>query len=167
MCGVADAPPILAVLSALNLSNFAAGGPLPSDHIPDDRSFFTSKLAPFGTNLQFQRMHSSHSLAAYPVTDPFCLVLSCDSTPETQIRLLVNDGVTPLTGIEGCPDNKDGLCSIDTFVKTQKKIIANADWDWACHGDWEVPAGTEWNTTTGDVPSREEWQREKSRRARS
>ncbi len=47
------------VLTALNLSNFAADGPLPSDHIPPNRSFKTSHLAPFASNVQFQRMHPS------------------------------------------------------------------------------------------------------------
>ena len=48
------------VLTALNLSNFAADGPLPSDHIPVNRSFKTSHLAPFASNVQFQCMSLSH-----------------------------------------------------------------------------------------------------------
>lgn len=44
------------VITALNLSNFAANGPLPADHIPNDRTFIASQLAPFATNIQFQRM---------------------------------------------------------------------------------------------------------------
>ena len=46
---------VLNIITALNLTSFAAGGPLPSDHIPKDRTFYSSKLAPFGTNMQFQR----------------------------------------------------------------------------------------------------------------
>lgn len=42
------------VLTALGLSNFAKTGPLPTDHIPDQRSFRTSQIAPFATNVQFQ-----------------------------------------------------------------------------------------------------------------
>jgi hypothetical protein len=45
----------LVVLTALNLSTFAANGPLPTDHIPKHRSFRVSELAPFSTNVQFQR----------------------------------------------------------------------------------------------------------------
>jgi len=47
---------VLNVITALNLSNFAASGPLPSDHIPANRSFVSSQIAPFATNIQFQRM---------------------------------------------------------------------------------------------------------------
>jgi hypothetical protein len=124
---------VLNILTALNLSTFAANGPLPTDHIPKHRSFRVSELAPFSTNVQFQ-------------------LLSCSSREDEQIRIIVNDAVAPLTGIEGCPKDADGMCPIPTFVAAQKKIIAETDWDWACHGDWEVPAGHEWNTTTGDVP---------------
>lgn len=45
----------VAVITALNLSSFAANGPLPTDHIPKHRSFRVSELAPFSTNVQFQR----------------------------------------------------------------------------------------------------------------
>lgn len=81
------------------------------------------------------------------------LVLACAQEPEPQIRIIINDGVAPLTGIRGCPEQKDGMCPLPTFIEAQKEIIAKADWTWACHGDWEVPAGTAWNTTTGDPPA--------------
>lgn len=46
---------VLNIITALNLSNFAETGPLPADHIPKKKSFVASQLAPFGTNMQFQR----------------------------------------------------------------------------------------------------------------
>ncbi|KIJ33558.1 hypothetical protein M422DRAFT_35479 [Sphaerobolus stellatus SS14] len=126
---------VLNVITALNLSNFAASGPLPADHIPANRSFISSQIAPFATNIQFQ-------------------LLNCTSLPEPQIRIIINDGVTPLTGIKGCPEQKDGLCPLNTFVESQQKLAAETDWEWACHGDWELPVGPAWNTTTGDPPKR-------------
>lgn len=124
-----------AVLTALNLTTLAANGPLPADHIPPNRSFKVSQLAPFATNVQFQ-------------------LLSCDSDtlPGDQIRVIVNDGVVPLTGIRGCPEQKDGMCPVSAFVEAQKEIIAETDWTWGCHGDWDVPEGEAWNTTTGSPP---------------
>jgi len=122
---------VLNIITALNLSNFATSGPLPADHIPPNRSFKTSELAPFATNVQFQ-------------------LLACSSVPGPQIRIIINDGVTPLTGIKGCPEQKDGMCPVDTFVAAQKEIIGQTDWWYDCHGDWEVPEG--WNTITGDSP---------------
>lgn len=46
------------------------------------------------------------------------------------------------------------MCPVDTFVAAQKEIIANTDWEWDCYGDWTVPEGTEWETTTGEPPKR-------------
>ena len=51
---VAD-PETCTVLTALNLTTLAASGPLPADHIPAHRSFRSADLAPFATNVQFQR----------------------------------------------------------------------------------------------------------------
>jgi len=117
------------------LTNFASDGPLPADHIPRNRRFIASQLSPFATNMQVQ-------------------VLSCASKAEEQIRLIINDGVTPLTGIAGCPKDPHGMCPVPTFVQAQKSLLDEADWEWDCYGDWNVPAGKEWNTTTGSPPPR-------------
>ncbi|KAG6828355.1 hypothetical protein H0H92_008243 [Tricholoma furcatifolium] len=124
---------ILNIITALNLTNFAEAGPLPYTHIPHKRSFETSKLAPFATNVQFQ-------------------LLECASIPDPQIRIIINDGVAPLTSIDGCPKQHDGMCPVDAFVKAQKAILAEIDWDYECKGNWTVPEGPEWTTTTGTPP---------------
>ncbi len=69
--------------------------------------------------------------------------------------MIINDGVAPLTGIEGCPEEKDGMCPLDAFVAAQKKTIAETDWNWDCHGDWEVSPGPEWETMTGSPPAKQ------------
>jgi hypothetical protein len=45
------------------------------------------------------------------------------------IRVIINVGVTPLTGINGCNEDRDGMCELSSFVKGQKKIVAETDWD--------------------------------------
>ncbi|KAH8827000.1 histidine phosphatase superfamily [Flagelloscypha sp. PMI_526] len=124
---------VLNVITALNLSSFAADGPLPTDHIPKNRKFRSSELAPFATNIQIQ-------------------LLDCasPSLEGTQIRVIINDGVAPLTGVKGCPEQKDGMCALDTFVGSMKEIIGQTDWKYDCHTDWEIPDG--WSTVTGDTP---------------
>ncbi|KAG6828354.1 hypothetical protein H0H92_008242 [Tricholoma furcatifolium] len=124
---------VLNIITALNLTNFAASGPLPYTHIPENRSFEVSKLAPFATNIQFQ-------------------LLECTSVPGPQIRIIINDGVTPLTGIKGCPEQRDGMCPVDTFVEAQKELLTETDWEYDCYGDWTVPEGPAWNTTNGSPP---------------
>ncbi|KAI0665829.1 histidine phosphatase superfamily [Trametes maxima] len=113
---------VLNVITALNLTSFAEDGPLPIDHILHNHAFKTSHLAPLVINVQFQ-------------------LLSCASSPDPQIRVIINDGVAPLTGIRGCPDTADGTCPVPTFVAAQREIIRDADWAWACLGEWEVPPG--------------------------
>jgi len=78
--------------------------------------------------------------------------LECTSTPGQQIRIIINDGVAPLTGIEGCPEQKDGMCPVDTFIKSQKKWMENVDWKYDCYTNFTIPDGPEWETTTGDSP---------------
>ena len=85
---------------------------------------------------------------------PLPPVLECASLPEPQIRVIINDGVVPLTGLRGCHEQKDGMCPLDTFVAAQKEIIQNTDWDYACHGDWVAPPGQELEIVTGDPPKR-------------
>ena len=99
---------------------------------------------------------SSNVCIQYFVIKPFLtslsLVLECTSSPGPQIRIIINDGVVPLTGIRGCPKQKDGMCPVETFVGAQKEIIRNTNWEYDCHGNWTVPPGTEWETLTGDTP---------------
>ncbi|PFH52488.1 hypothetical protein AMATHDRAFT_173590 [Amanita thiersii Skay4041] len=124
---------VLNIITALNLTSFASTGPLPATHIPPNRSFRVSELAPFATNIQFQ-------------------LLECSSIPDPQIRIIINDGVAPLTGVRGCPKQRDGMCPVDVFVVAQKEIISQTDWTYDCHGDWTVPEGPAWETVTGDPP---------------
>ncbi|KAI0029734.1 phosphoglycerate mutase-like protein [Vararia minispora EC-137] len=124
---------VLNIITALNLTSFAEEGPLPTTHIPSKRTYKVSQLAPFGTNMQFQ-------------------LLSCEGRPEDQIRIVINDAVAPLTGIEGCEADGHGMCPVPTFIAAQKKIVAKTDWNYVCEGKWDVPAGHEWSTTTGDPP---------------
>lgn len=56
------------VITALNLTTLAANGPLPADHIPKGQTFKASHLAPFATNIQFQRK-SGRTLFEVDVTD--------------------------------------------------------------------------------------------------
>lgn len=62
-------------------------------------------------------------------------VLACDGSPDdrpTHIRLILNDGVVPLTGLRGCPDDEDGKCPLDVFVSALKEIISEVDFAQEC-----------------------------------
>ena len=53
-------------------------------------------------------------------------MLACDGAADPQIRIIVNDGVVPLTSIKGCPASKDGLCPVPTFVAAMREMIREA-----------------------------------------
>lgn len=110
------------IVTALNLTSLASSGPLPTDHIPEGRTYFTSKIAPFASNLVAQ-------------------VLSCpaSSTP-THIRFILNDGVAPLTGLQGCAEDKNGLCELSAFLRGIDARIAEVDFDFDCLGNYTVPS---------------------------
>jgi hypothetical protein len=82
-------------------------------------------------------------------------VLSCADpslTSTEQIRVIVNDGVVPLSPLKGCPkDPKHGMCSVSGFVESMKESISELDWTWYCHGNWTLPKGDKWKTVDGTV----------------
>ncbi|KAG9319001.1 phosphoglycerate mutase-like protein [Chiua virens] len=133
---------VLNILTALNLTTLAATGPLPADHIPPNRSFRSADLAPFSTIVQFQLLS--------------CPALQGEAQAESShIRIVVNDGLVPLTGIDGCPESPSGLCPLETFIAAQRTTIEDVNWAWGCHGNWEVPEGDVWETLGGWYPPKE------------
>ncbi|EIW65622.1 hypothetical protein TREMEDRAFT_36131 [Tremella mesenterica DSM 1558] len=102
------------LLPTLNLTTFAQSGPPSLDQMPKHRSFIASKIIPFATNLQIQ-------------------VLSCTDTKDSeQVRLILNDGVVPLTGLTGCDDDVEGRCSLEGFVSSLKTLIGEVDFAKEC-----------------------------------
>ncbi|WVQ79561.1 hypothetical protein IAT38_001660 [Cryptococcus sp. DSM 104549] len=99
------------LLPTMNLTTFAESGDLPTDHIPKHRSFISSKIMPFATNLQLQ-------------------VLTCSG--EKEVRLILNDAAVPLTGINGCPEDDDGLCPLNAFISSMQTLIGEVDFAKEC-----------------------------------
>ncbi|KZT30678.1 phosphoglycerate mutase-like protein [Neolentinus lepideus HHB14362 ss-1] len=124
---------ISAILTTMNMTSFVRTGPLPTDHIPYDRSYIVSQISPFGSNLVGQ-------------------VLSCPaSNISTHIRWILNDAVLPLTGIQGCPDDPNGLCELSTFISAYKQRIAEVDYDYDCYANYTVPVPD--TIVTGQYPA--------------
>lgn len=102
------------LLPTMNLTTFAESGVPPLDKIPKNRSFISSKIVPFATNMQIQ-------------------VLSCGNTDEEeQVRMILNDAAVPLTGLNGCPDDEQGLCPLATFVSALQTLIGEIDFAQEC-----------------------------------
>ncbi|KAH7912604.1 histidine phosphatase superfamily [Hygrophoropsis aurantiaca] len=109
------------IVTALNFTSLAATGPLPTDHIPPNRSYIVSQIAPFASNLVTQ-------------------VLSCPAAEEpTHIRFILNDAVMPLTGIKGCTYDPNGLCSLPSFISGMQERIGQIDFDFDCFANYTMP----------------------------
>ncbi|KAH7109457.1 histidine phosphatase superfamily [Dendryphion nanum] len=119
---------ILDTLTAFNLSALFAGPPLNLHGNTGENSFVASAIVPFATHFTAQ-------------------VLSCPAyAQERQMRFLVNDAVVPLTGsYEGCGEDADGLCAVETVVKVLERRSKEIDWEWDCAGDYEVQVGRDYN----------------------
>jgi hypothetical protein len=147
---------IVNILTALNLRILAQDGSPSFKKMKRNRTWLTSRIAPFSANVQFQCELAKQNIYAPHLT--VFPVLECSdpalASSGTQIRVILNDGVVAMTGVEGCPEQKDGMCPLDTFITAQKKLVETSDWDWTCHGNWTVPEGDAWHTTTGDPPAK-------------
>ncbi|KAJ8520135.1 hypothetical protein ONZ45_g3017 [Pleurotus djamor] len=113
---------MIAIFTAMNLTSFAAAGPLPVDHIQEGQSFFVHKLVPFGARLVGQ-------------------VLACDVDNEevTHIRWILNDAVVPLTGIRGCRPNEQGMCELRSFISGLQERLAEIDFTFDCFANYTIP----------------------------
>ncbi|KAJ3728872.1 histidine phosphatase superfamily [Lentinula raphanica] len=124
---------ISAILPAMNFTTLAAGGPLPLDHIPTNRTYKVQEISPFASRLIGQ-------------------VLSCPaSDTPTHIRWILNDGVLPQTGINGCEEDPNGLCEINTFIAGMKQRIEEVDFAFDCFGNYTFSLSND-TITNGQFP---------------
>lgn len=132
----------------MNLTSFAKGGPPPLDHIPKNWPFKSSKFAPFATNLQVQVLNCDDQriLMTANSTDgagwwPFGVEESekeqkkrAEDARSRYVRLILNDGIVPLTGIKGCNSHSQGVCRFDAFVTSMQTLIGETDFQHDCYG---------------------------------
>ncbi|KAL5520875.1 hypothetical protein ACEPAF_2878 [Sanghuangporus sanghuang] len=112
---------IASITVALNFTSLAGNGPLPTDHTPENQTYFVNQIAPFASQLVGQVM--------------FCPALQVPR----QIRWLLNDAVIPLTGIIGCPEDENGLCPLSEFISAMRTRLAEVDFAFDCFGNYIVP----------------------------
>ena len=114
------------IIAALNLTHLSGLEPLPADYIPFNYDsqhlrWKTSELVPFAANLIVQ-------------------TISCEGSEEipknVYNRIVINDAVHPLDGINQCKKNKFGLCEQSQFIEGLEEIIDNIDFANDCYGDY-------------------------------
>lgn len=120
---------ISAVITSLNFSSFTKTGPLPSTHIPKNRSFNTADISPFASNLQAQIITCPSRWTSSPDDARF---------DHKFVRWILNDGIVPLDGIEGCGEDEEGLCDLETFVRSTNEFANSIDWARDCLSSYSL-----------------------------
>lgn len=118
---------LLLLAVAMNFTTLGASGPLPTTQIPDDLAWHTADISPFATSLTGQIMTcASPGDATAPLGKA--------------IRWSLNDGILPLTGVKGCPEDADGLCPLGTWISSMQERIDSIDIEYDCNADYEPSA---------------------------
>jgi len=123
---------ISAIVVAMNFTSMAKTGPLPSTHIPKDRSYVVNQISPFASNLVGQVLSCPSASSSKSSKAPAA------GTP-THIRWLLNDAVLPLDGISGCGSSALGLCPLKTFTAGMQQRIKEVDFEFGCFGNYSAP----------------------------
>ena len=135
---------IVSILTAFGLRDFA--NTLPADKNPGPHSFTVAHVTPFGARLDMEIIKTPKPLS--PNRDGY---LRGEETK--YIHFVLNQRTLPLgASFPECDANrKDGWCELDTFIKVQDGMAAQARFDYACFGDY--PAVSFGDVTDGSPPS--------------
>lgn len=126
---------IVSILTAFGLRQFAEE--LPTTKHPGDHQFTVAHLTPFGARLDMEIIETPKPLS--PHRDGY---LSGEKTK--YVHFVLNQRTLPLgKSFPECdPERRDGWCELDTFLKIQDEMLAKAEFDYACFGDYPaVPFG--------------------------
>ncbi|KAL2073527.1 hypothetical protein VTL71DRAFT_10853 [Oculimacula yallundae] len=124
---------VLDTLTAFNLTALFRGPPLDPKGNTHSNTFVASKQVSFATHFTGQ-------------------VLECPAkSPSRQIRFIVNDAVIPIAdSYPGCPEDSNGLCSLDTVISVLQKRIVEIDFNHDCLSNYTAVAGN--HVIYKDVP---------------
>jgi hypothetical protein len=126
---------IISILVAFGLTQFADH--LPTSHIKQDREFVMSYLEPFAGRLDIEIIK-----APAPVNpDRSDKKVYFDGEPTSYVHFILNQRTIPLgKSHKACGNRDDGWCEMATFLQIMEKQVEIADYDFACFGEYDMPA---------------------------
>lgn len=121
---------MVAVYSAMGLYNIS-DNPLSTKQMDKDRIWVASQMVPFSSRLVVEKLACETRRASQVLLRPKWLPSVTDGGDDGRqageyVRVLVNDAVQPL---KFCGAGKDGICSLDAFVKSQGYARRSGDGD--------------------------------------
>jgi hypothetical protein len=132
---------IMGILTALGFTQFAAV--LPTDKIvPHD--LVVSHMEPFAARLDIEVIDAPRPVSASR-TGPADAYASTSGNNATQyIHFVLNQRTLPLgKSFPACGNRTDGWCELGTFLKVQSSMLATAQYEYSCFGNYSaVPYGS-------------------------
>lgn len=149
---------LISVMTAMSLDYFREA---PSfSQVPPNpvRHFRLSKMTPFGARLITEvigcnsatpAVVHSHRTQYYPSQYGY----NATTATHKFIRMRLNNGILPLSTIRGglCAGRSDGMCSMTNFLQSQASAESQANYDYACFGNYSIIAPTNGNDYDGTI----------------
>ncbi|KAK5173125.1 uncharacterized protein LTR77_003247 [Saxophila tyrrhenica] len=125
---------IFAALTAFGLTQFAE--PFSPEEYTEDRSVVVSAMTPFAARFDIEMIE-----APRPVCADRTRGLYEEGGKTTYVHFILNQRTIPLgQSHAACGDRDDGWCELETFMKWQAGALEEANYDYACNGDYAPPA---------------------------
>ena len=126
---------IVSILTAFGLTQFA--GWLPPTRIPEGWEFVMAYLEPFAGRLDIEIIQAPAPVSSRRSSG----AIYEDGPPTAYVHFVLNQRTVPLgKSLKECGERDDGWCEVGTFLEVQKGLVDEIDFEWACFGDWEMPA---------------------------
>ncbi|KAK8166332.1 histidine phosphatase superfamily [Phyllosticta citrichinensis] len=139
---------IMSFLTAFGFTQFAPL--LPATHYTANRSLIVSHIAPFAARLDIEIIDAPHPVLPRRPSNPSSSSASFYNTtgaPTKYIHFILNQRTLPLhRSFAACEYRDDGWCELETWMRTRKSKLEEAQYEWSCFGDYPAtPYGTVWN----------------------
>lgn len=135
---------IMAIITAFGFTQF--NQVLPLDHIPANHPLVVSHMEPFGARLDMEIIQTPSPLNGSRANGAQYL----SGPPTRYIHFILNQRTLPAyPSFQECGDRDDGWCELSTFLEIQASSLNLSQYEYACFGDWPVPA---YGTVTDGAP---------------
>ncbi|KAH7028624.1 histidine phosphatase superfamily [Macrophomina phaseolina] len=130
---------IMSILTAFGLKQFAPF--LPPTQYTANRSLIVSHMEPFAARLDIEVIQAPHPVLPQRGASE---AYNTAAGATKYIHFILNQRTVPLhASFPECEARDDGWCELETFMTVQATKLEEAQYDWACWGDYgAVPYGT-------------------------
>jgi hypothetical protein len=127
---------IASILTAFGLTQFAQF--LPPTGPPANQQMIVSHMEPFGARLDIEVISAPQPVAANR-TNSTNAYSGTSGAPTKYIHFALNQRTIPLgASYAACGNRTDGWCPLSTFLSTAAGLLATAQYNFSCNGNYPV-----------------------------